>query len=349
MIYLVEDRSGKSVLSSIEVSKDSAYSQTSDGKYIHFHGHDENKPCRVRKNSLLKRDGWFSYYSPNPSKIWEESAFYGIHCFFGNIESNGILVPFSSGNLIKDLNGRIKENSEETYITIGASGYSAVQALCSDDSKIETFIDRVLNFSELYDANIDIDIENQTSWTIDEFEKIKYILSTLAEAAHISGRKIQYSTAAYLSSELVGKAFNYKDLNEINLDAITVRLYGNQWSKVAGTAISPYSYIAEKLAYISGVINNFEIIPAINSYGYRALIGSIYQNGSPTSFYDSSPYTIRNNEVRDELSGELKWNDGAYEYSQVDSMAMRLKEEYIKSLGYSRICVWCIREDSPFF
>lgn len=305
---------------------------------------------RVQVLGRKKRSSWFSNTSPSPDFIYKNKRLFSIHCGWAEISSSGVFQYRTTGNTkyTSALLTEVKLYCTESYLTIFGNDYDSIHSLLSDPTKVATFCSDV--HSDIVTKNmtgVDIDFESQQSWTAEDFTGFISLITQLGNLLHGSGKKLQYSSDEYLEEELPDN-FDFEQLNDLPLDAVSLRLWGRQWGQAAGYPMSPYSIIKRTLNYIQSKARTYKLIPGINSYSYKELIGQNYPSASGTTFYDPTTSDGYSNRKRDHRSGELVWTDDIYNYSGNDGGSMRLKEEYIRSLGYDEIIVWSIRNDCPF-
>lgn len=243
----------------------------------------------------------------------------------------------------------IKQHCTETYLCIAGNDYDSIHALLSNSQKITNFVSAVYADIVAKDmTGVDLDFESQSSWTVADFTGFLSIVNQLGTLLHAINKKLQYSSNEYLPEENPDN-FDFEALNNLPLDAITYRLWGRQWGNPAGYPLLPFWTMKQSLAHVQSKAQTYDVIPGINNYSYREVIGQNYPSGGESTFYNPTGYDDYSTRVRDGKSGEVQWTDGTYNYSGIDEAAMRLKDEYIRALGYNEVIVWSMRNDSFFF
>lgn len=306
---------------------------------------------RVQALERRKRSAWFSNTSPTPSAIYKARSVYAIHCGWAEISATGVFQYRTTGatKYTAEFLTEVKQNCTESYLTIFAPSYDAIHALLSDSTKITTFCDAVYADILAKDmTGIDLDFESQASWTADDFTGFLSLITQLGNLLHGIGKKLQYSSTEFLEVEKPDN-FDLSALNGLPIDAVSVRLWGRQWGQLAGYPQLPYSIIKQVLNYFKTQALTYELIPGVNSYSYSEVIGQEYPSGSQATFYDPETKDGYSTRTRDHRSGELIWTDNTNNYSGNDGASMRLKEEYIRGMGYDEVIVWSMRNDSVFF
>ncbi len=235
----------------------------------------------------------------------------------------------------------IRAHSREQYVTISSPSRAGMEqfftsALVSPHREIETLVSFVVSNNL---TGIEIDFEDFSSWTPQNYSDYKSFVTKLGTALHAQNKKLMLDGPPIANAtEQTWYQWRYRDFVALPVDTMVVMAYDHQFDHGAGTPIAPLSWIESVVRWTMQEYPASKLSIGIPSYGYEGTVGTFRTTIRTYNELVGKPGF--DNAVRDQESAELTWQQGTTVYYYQDSTSLARKRAVIAGLGIPSISVW---------
>jgi spore germination protein YaaH len=242
----------------------------------------------------------------------------------------------------------VKKNSSEQYINIvNLTGLISMRSLLQSPVKENKFIADTLKWvkdNDFTGAEVDFEL----FWEWNPVDKTRYVqfLKKFTIQAHVNDIKIIADLPALAGSHVeknMPSGFNYREIDSIGLDGVTIMAYDAMYGEKPPFAIQPLSWAKSVAKYASSQFVKTPVTIGVPAYGYRTKVGQLITNPETFTFLDAQQKKGFKAASRDLESGELQWETDGYFYSVNDMTSIRTK---LKAFEGQKIMIWQVI-DSP--
>ena len=258
-----------------------------------------------------------------------------------NLPCNG----FSAANLAS-----VRAAAHRVYVTVSA-GTKATKAVLANtthrataEASIESFVD-----SNRLDG-VDLDFE-PNKWSQTTWQEYMSFVSALVATMRPDGRSVEVDLEPFTTTPW--DAERYGDVAAANAHVV-VMAYDHEFD-IACAPITPYSWLAQVVAYAQSQVPAASLTIGIPSYGYTTTtcrkVAHVTSNVAYVTMerepgFPTTPAAI--NVLRDSSSGEIRWKSGGVFYDFVDASALNAKLGIVENMGVTDVSVWSLGGE-PWF
>jgi spore germination protein YaaH len=243
---------------------------------------------------------------------------------------------------------QLKKYSQNQLVTV--SGHQEGMAKFLRDSTEENQATNTLvEFVTEHDLlGIEIDFEDFSSWSSEDYELYKSWIKTLGNSLRQNGKKLMVDGPAIANEEQQGwYKWKYEDISQLPVDWIVVMAYDYYTDSGVGNPISPDTWVIDSINWVKRRVSNMEtIVVGVPSYGYVGPKGTFA--ATIKTHEQMKEITGYSGATRDKSSGELVWRDFEYEYFVVDQEALDHKFKLVSDQGIKNVSVWHLGGNSWF-
>ncbi len=312
------------------------------------------------ERSISRVDTWvFPDDNIDPTEDILTDKFYAIKAIWYEVDTSGVLVlrnnsSFGSNFYYTPANADlVKEHSTEQYLNISCGDAVDMNTLCSNGTKRLNAITAIVAFclGEGW-TGCEIDFENYQDWTGTHYTNYKTFITELTASLHTNGLKLIVDAPAIWNSATVASdfewtsrnsqgyyEFKYEDFESIAVDYILPMAYDYQYDLSSGFPNSPLQYAADVLSWAQLKISDHSrIIMGLPSAGYSATTGEYTTTGRTYDYLVAQ--TGFGKYGRDQLSGEIIWDNGGISYAALDDVSVDLKMRFLEKYSCTRFSLW---------
>ncbi|GCE05849.1 glycosyl hydrolase family 18 protein [Dictyobacter aurantiacus] len=233
----------------------------------------------------------------------------------------------------------IKQHSAHQYVTV-AGDATSMGALVTDQDKMLRAVNTLKTFVDTVKfTGVEIDFEEFSQWTPQQYHGYKSFLTQLGEALHQGGFKLMVDGPPMIADDTSQYQWRYEDFNTLPIDYIVVMEYDWQYDFGVGTPIAPLAREEDTTRGIIAKISDInKIVVGIPAYGYHG------QKGSTKITIDtnaqSQMYPGYATAKRDNSSAEMMFTNAGVFYDYADTQTLNTRRSLIESLGIRNISVW---------
>jgi spore germination protein YaaH len=242
----------------------------------------------------------------------------------------------------------VKKNSSKQYINIvNLTGLTSMRSLLQSPVKEDKFInDSIKWVKDNQFTGIEIDFE--LFWEWNAVDKIRYIhfLKKFVVNTHLHDIKIIADLPTLTNYEVeknMPSGFNYKEIDQIGLDGVTIMTYDAMYGEKPPFAIQPLSWAKRMSQYATLRFAKTPVTIGIPAYGYRTKVGQPIASPETFTFLEAQKKSGFKTAKRDPDSGELQWVNDEYFYSVNDLESIKTK---INAFSGHQVMIWQVI-DSP--
>ena len=240
--------------------------------------------------------------------------------------------------------------AHRVYVTVSA-GTSGVKGVLANPIRTATAEAAIASFVSANNLDgVDLDFE-PNRWSASLWARFVRMVSDLRGTLSSAGRGVEVDLQPFTSTPW--DAERYGDVANAGAHVV-VMAYDHEFD-VACAPISPYSWLAQVVAYAQSQVASSQLTIGLPAYGYHtascsrvrhvvANVALVTMTGEPG--YPTTPAAVE--ALRDPGSGEVRWSSAGTFYDFVDSTSLDAKLQLVESLGVQDVSVWSLGGE-PWF
>jgi spore germination protein YaaH len=233
---------------------------------------------------------------------------------------------------------------------------AGIQYLANHAGLVAACIQQLTTFfaTTQFTGGIELDVEDFSSWTVQQYSAYKNVVTALGNALHAAGLKLMVDGPVILNAQYQGYYPNwrYEDFQNLPVDAIVTMCYDLNFDNGTGTPVASLKNITDCCTWMkSKIADPNRIVIGLNSYGYAGLT-----NTPNTPEYSATQKTYQqlaqipgfSTAKRDPTSGELIWQQGDMSYDYSDSVTINGKIAAVLATGLTQVSIWSLGGGNPW-
>lgn len=248
---------------------------------------------------------------------------------------------YATANAFSEANvAEVRKYSKEQMVTV-SSGAEGMRKFLSNSEAMKKGVQTLVDFVVKYGlTGIDIDFEQFSSWTADDYKLFKSFMLLLGNSLHSKVKKLALCGPMWTSpfNESPFPNFDYKDFKTLPVDYISPMTYDYQYDYGGGAAVCPIDWLTSWAVNMKKLFPVNKLIMGIPSYGYTATTGK----------WDIKILTLEqirrangySGGRRDGKSGEVFKQVGNKMFVSNDTVSLGLKRDALVKQGITMISVW---------